>query len=655
MFAYDRLSLLSSAREEASYYIDGDGSIHFSVVVAWAGERAYPDLYPDNPRHVREQAQLECKSFLQSIDALPLTLGHPAIQVDGQDFPAFLDADGDGIPRGGTALIKPAAVKIGTLYGPVQWIERDGYRVPVKRGKVDDADVREAIISKAIREFSLGFRFLPVLADEQAPYDIRQLWDREDPAAAPEAILSAGLAKTIEAAEKINKQLGGNHGAMVPRGRAGYEYGVLGLDSRDERQNIPFYQGRTTPAGDDDHVHSLVLYKYDGTSAGGHTGPGPDGHRHVVDVQHDETGAFNGHTAEGLDRHRHRLHGRGSPRATLATDADTNSEQVYSNAKPYSERCVALIDAVEIGIDPDMPPPRLFKMIRNADETGKSGTGHVVDGVIFGDGRTVSFWRTHVPGLGHHASFEDFEAVHIGQHPANRTEVVFADADNNGNHTGKASDELPAGQNMKKRRLTLPGFAGLPALAIDNSAISPAVPPLPSHAIDMDPEVAEMLSEHVGGLSSLIATLNDRIAAMSEVIASMTGQAEETGEKMEAAEETAKDLETARDAAVQELESFKAKAKPAMEALRKDLEAKALQVAGVDALPDDVSKLGDDELVMWSARKAFEQANKQHTVLAGVDQAVRGALQNSDVPPKQPLAAPQHSGQSRLDKLQAQA
>lgn len=79
--------------------------------------------------------------------------------------------------------------------------------------------------------------------------------------------------------------------------------------------------------------------------------------------------------------------------------------------------------------------PKIFSMVRNFDESGTSGTGHVLDGVIFPSGKCVVCWdpiATEALVGGHVVnsvsvfdSFEAFCAIHISQHPGNETEVIF--------------------------------------------------------------------------------------------------------------------------------------------------------------------------------------------------------------------------------------
>ncbi len=88
----------------------------------------------------------------------------------------------------------------------------------------------------------------------------------------------------------------------------------------------------------------------------------------------------------------------------------------------------------EIGKQIAMPEPRRFTLIRNFDQSGISGTGRVLDGVIFHNGQVVICWRSDInedkPGfssLGIYPSWEAFKSVHIDPHPANKSEIRFLD------------------------------------------------------------------------------------------------------------------------------------------------------------------------------------------------------------------------------------
>lgn len=72
--------------------------------------------------------------------------------------------------------------------------------------------------------------------------------------------------------------------------------------------------------------------------------------------------------------------------------------------------------------------PRRFSAIRNNDESGVSGTGNVLDGVVFPyTGQVVVCWKTDNSSLGFYDDFDTFMAIHVESHPGNNTEIVWHD------------------------------------------------------------------------------------------------------------------------------------------------------------------------------------------------------------------------------------
>ncbi len=78
---------------------------------------------------------------------------------------------------------------------------------------------------------------------------------------------------------------------------------------------------------------------------------------------------------------------------------------------------------------PDSRPTRTFTMIRLFDETGVSGTGPVVEGVVFPDGQTVIWWNTEESSTTMFKSFEVFQHIHVDSHEANRTQIQWHDGE----------------------------------------------------------------------------------------------------------------------------------------------------------------------------------------------------------------------------------
>lgn len=68
-----------------------------------------------------------------------------------------------------------------------------------------------------------------------------------------------------------------------------------------------------------------------------------------------------------------------------------------------------------------------FEMIRNADESGVSGTGKVLEGVVFSKGITVIQWCVEGKpnSTAIYPTFDDFKCIHIDSHPTNGTELVW--------------------------------------------------------------------------------------------------------------------------------------------------------------------------------------------------------------------------------------
>ena len=82
------------------------------------------------------------------------------------------------------------------------------------------------------------------------------------------------------------------------------------------------------------------------------------------------------------------------------------------------------------------PPSRLaprgintFTVCRQLDETGVSGEGVVIEGVVLGTGQCIVHWLYPPPrgGIAIFDSMEDFLKVHVLPHPSNKTIITFSD------------------------------------------------------------------------------------------------------------------------------------------------------------------------------------------------------------------------------------
>lgn len=88
--------------------------------------------------------------------------------------------------------------------------------------------------------------------------------------------------------------------------------------------------------------------------------------------------------------------------------------------------------------------PKVFCMVRNEDESGFSGTGVVLHGVVFPDGKCVICWKTKkgVDSVSIFDSFDEFYKIHIGQHPDNKTELYWLGIDGIEEHQTDEKKEI---------------------------------------------------------------------------------------------------------------------------------------------------------------------------------------------------------------------
>ena len=72
---------------------------------------------------------------------------------------------------------------------------------------------------------------------------------------------------------------------------------------------------------------------------------------------------------------------------------------------------------------------RTFTVCRQTDETGVSGEGIVIEGVVLATGQCVIHWLYPPPrgGIAIFDSMQDFLKVHVLPHPSNKTIITFED------------------------------------------------------------------------------------------------------------------------------------------------------------------------------------------------------------------------------------
>ena len=74
---------------------------------------------------------------------------------------------------------------------------------------------------------------------------------------------------------------------------------------------------------------------------------------------------------------------------------------------------------------------RSFTVCRQKDQTGVSGEGVVIEGVILATGQAIIHWLFPPPrgGIAIFDSMNDFIKVHIKPHPGNKTIITYEDGE----------------------------------------------------------------------------------------------------------------------------------------------------------------------------------------------------------------------------------
>jgi hypothetical protein len=126
-----------------------------------------------------------------------------------------------------------------------------------------------------------------------------------------------------------------------------------------------------------------------------------------------------------------------------------HSTSPYPNLPPRCEAC-----AMHGRHDPEHEftsgLPRAFALVRPKDASGISGTGLVMQGVVFVDGRVAARWVTEDRPRST-VLWDDFDAwydVHVRPHPENESVVLFEDG-----HDGYDRPSLPQRRLHSQRHL----------------------------------------------------------------------------------------------------------------------------------------------------------------------------------------------------------
>lgn len=411
-----------------------DGVVHLRVPLTWIGVRTYRDAATGKlTRELRRPEQVWSASHVETLKRLTCTHGHPSEAWEGQTLPVMLDARADatsGPGEDGTLRRPPGVLQVGQVGDLIERVEIEGVDLPVA-GVAIHGSAAIADIEAGKTQTSLGYGCLV----DHTPgewtdsggrvwaYDAEHVLDIEDP-----RVVAA-------AAEGFDPStLGANHLAVaIARGRGGPMSELLPrLDalSWEVVGDGVVYNPNTGPCDPCAPVHT------------------PDADPRLLAAMESAgvTSTVKGQVPaavliaglSGSYSWGSKWRGWIDFAAGIAF-VDVNSKGLWWPTRSESGAVVgepvafAWVGPVtRFDADPpaprdDLGEPRLFTMIRNGDESGVSGTGRVMDGVLWPDGTVATRWRTVTASDGGFDSWTTFHRIHVCAHPDNATELPFAD------------------------------------------------------------------------------------------------------------------------------------------------------------------------------------------------------------------------------------
>lgn len=417
------------------------GALHVRAPLTWIGVREYRRSDGTTSRELRRPEQVRSESHLAALRRLTATADHPSADYRGRQLPVTLwvGSREDGPPeRDGTLRRPPAQFAVGHTGDSLDFVEIDGEELPVAWITVTD-EVAARAIEDGAQETSLGYGALIVPAQPGATwtdskgrewaFDAEHVLDTSDP-------------RVLEAAERGEvdpEEIGPNHFAVaIRRGRGGVMSRLL--DSAGgfvaPRRDLPDVEPHLAralercapweaPLMEAEHpAQSAPIRAFGrdpergpstwyGWSEGDDAGVG-----WVAFWETDWSYPW-----ESI-RDDPRPSGVGLLWTARAEDGSVLGDPVRIRRSPMVDDRGLRLDAIPLR---DLPEPRLFSMHRAGDESGTSGTGRVLDGVVWGDGTVGVRWRSEAPGDGKFGSWTDFHRVHACAHPTNGTTFDFAD------------------------------------------------------------------------------------------------------------------------------------------------------------------------------------------------------------------------------------
>ena len=460
------------------------GALEFRAPLTWTGVRPYKHRDGTVTRELRRPEQVKSESHRRGLRLLTTTPDHPSLP---DRTPVYLDArGGPGVTSPDGSALRPAEdYSVGHVGDSIEDGEIGGYYVPVGWCSITDLATQRRIAAGRTQT-SLGYTALlddtgGVWDGPHGPeeYDVEHVLDHADPRV--QQAVADGVLPTVEVLVDGEVRrvpvLGPNHFAVAiwaGRGELQSEIvdfatasggpGPLGprrTDGPDLNLNLgpiapdafAAVVADTLPPDADAPVTVLraartarvdvISYSRLAPDVAAHLSSAPLSGHYAASTEwlgwvEPPTGAP-GHGGIGFvaaDR-------LGLWWPTREPDGGVVGSPVafawLGVLDPGGEAVVGAVPAADpalVVVAPaatcDAERPRVFSMIRQADESGVSGTGHVLDGVVWPAGAASVCWRTgplapedQVPIA--FSSWSAFMAIHVDQHPGNESIIAFDD------------------------------------------------------------------------------------------------------------------------------------------------------------------------------------------------------------------------------------
>jgi hypothetical protein len=426
-------------------------AVQVRAPLTWCGVRTRRLADGSEVRELRRPEQVRAPSHLRKLVRLGAPIGHPEEDFQGKRYPVDLwtgAQDDSGPDATGRLRRDPRRYVVGWTGDQVDLEDVEGHALPVAWVTIFDERAAR-LIEAGYDQTSLDYGVLLVRAPpgstwtdpatgDSLPYDVEHVLDEEDPRVA--AAVAAGILRSAD-------DLGPNHfavairrgvGGSMSRLRDGADWSLRLIDLVPKAGDTYVDAAARTACPDwpaaellgDHPARSAPIQRYGWRE-------GEDGVRYPLGC-----GWLGWSQAEDLswiafwavDYSAGCRGEEDQPAWGLLWTARAPGGEVVGDPVRISRAGAPATELRDLGdaagaipLRTDLAEPRLFAMVCNGDESGTSGTGRVLDGVLWGDASVTLKWRSEADSEASFPTWSKFHRVHCCAHPGNGTEFAWAD------------------------------------------------------------------------------------------------------------------------------------------------------------------------------------------------------------------------------------